>query len=275
MQVFHIQHHFPGLLLGLIHGEGDAAAHHHAGKLVLADLLHVHGVYVLALADDGAEVRGGLYLLELVGDYYYALAVLGEAAHYLDELLYLLGSQRGGGLVQYQDVRAPVQGLEYLHTLLHAHGDVLYLGVRVYGQAVAPAELLHIFPGGHHVQGRALGGLRAQDDILRDGEGLDKHEVLVDHAYAGGYGVPGIVHLYGFAVYQYLAGGGLEQTEELVHQGGLARSVLPQYRVYLALVDGEVDVVVCREIPELLDYVAHLDDRGIHIDIFSCQINAP
>ena len=121
----------------------------------------------------------------------------------------------------------------------------------------------------------ALGRLGAEDDVLRDGEGLDQHEVLVHHADAGVDGVAGIVHLDLLAVDQDVAGGGLEQAVELVHQRRFARAVFTQDRVDLAFVDREIDPVVGDKIAEFLDDVAHFNDGGIHVHILFCQIDRP
>ena len=75
VQVLHLQDHIAGHLLRLIHLERHLAAHHHAGELILGHGFHIHGVNVLAQADDGAVVGGGLDLLELMGNEDDALAV--------------------------------------------------------------------------------------------------------------------------------------------------------------------------------------------------------
>ena len=83
------------------------------------------------------------------------------------------------------------------------------------------------------------------------------------------------MHLDLLAVDQDVAGGGLEQAVELVHQRRFARAVLAQDRVDLAFVDGEVDPVVGDKIAEFLDDVAHFNDGRIHVHILFCQIDRP
>ena len=195
--------------------------------------------------------------------------------HDVDELGDLLRGEGGGGLVEDQDVRAAVERLEDLHALLHADGDVLNFGVGVDGQPVALGDLHHIFARGGHVQLHALGGLGAEDNVLGDGEGLDQHEMLVHHADAGIDGVAGIVHVDLFPVDQDIAGGGLEQAVELVHQRRLARAVFAEDRVDFAFVDGEVDAVVGHKIAEAFDDVAHFNDGRVHVHILFCQIDRP
>ena len=194
-----------------------------------------------------------------------ALPVPGQIPHDADQILNLLGGEGGGGLVQNQDVRPTVQRLQNLHTLLHAHGDVLNFRVGVDGKTVALGNLLHIFPGLRHIQGNSLSRLGAQHDILCDGEGLDQHEVLMHHADSRVDGVPGIAHFNGFAVDQDLAGGGLEKAVKLVHQRGFARAVFAQDRMDFTFVDSKVDAVIGHEIAEFFDNIPHFNDGGIQV----------
>ena len=204
-----------------------------------------------------------------------ALAVLDQVVHDVDQLDDLLRGQGGGGLVQDQDVGAAVERLEDLNALLHADGDVLDLGVRVDGQAVTLRDLDDVFARRRHIQRQALGGLGPEDDVFRDGEGLDQHEMLVDHADAGRDRIARVVHFNFFAVYQDIAGGGLEQAVELVHQRRFARAVFAENCVDLAFVDREVDAVIGREIAKFLDDIAHFNDGRVHVHILFCQSDRP
>ena len=85
------------------------------------------------------------------------------------------------------------------------------------------------------------GLLAAEHDVLGDGEDRDQHEVLVDHADAGGDGVAGRGERDRLAVDDDLALGRLEQPVEHVHQRRLAGTVLTEQAVDLARLDGQVD----------------------------------
>ena len=237
VQILHFQHHITGLLLRLVHAEGDLTTHHHAGKLILCHIGHIHGTDVLAKTDDGTVIGRGLDLLELVSNQNDALAVGGQVVHNVDKLHDLLRCQRGGGLVQNQHIRAAIERLEDLHTLLHAHGDIFNFGIGIDGQTITLGNLHHVFPGGGHIQHNALPGLRTQDDVFRDGEGLNQHKVLMHHANARGDGVSGRVHVQLLSVHEDLAGGRLVQAVKLIHQGGFSRAVLTQNGVDLTLVN--------------------------------------
>ena len=100
------------------------------------------------------------------------------------------------------------------------------------------------------MQPAAADGLVAEHHVLRDGEHRDEHEVLVDHADAGGHRVAGAGERHGRVVDEDLAAVGVVQPVEHVHQRALAGAVLPEQRVDLARLDDEVDVVVGDQRPE-------------------------
>ena len=275
MQVLHFQHHIACRLLRLIHLEGHLAAHHHAGKLVLGHGFHIHGVNVLTKADDGTVVGGGLDFFQLVRDQDDALAVGGQVMHDVNELHDLLGGERCGRLVQDQHISAPVQRLENFHTLLHTHGNILDLRVRIDGKAIALGNLHHVFPGGSHIQHDTLPGLRAQDNVFRHRKGLDQHEVLVHHADARRDSVTGCTHIQLLSINDDVAGGGLVQAVKLVHQRGFSRAVFTQDRVDLTLMDRQIDTVIGGKVAEFFHDIAHFDNLDAVIYMLFCQAYHP
>ena len=224
-QVPHIQHGAGGLLGGHfpLH---DVAAHHEEGHLLDGGLALGHLLDVLAQPHDHDPVRHGHDLVELVGDDDDALAHLGQLAHGGQQLIHLLGGQHGGGLVKNDDVRVLVQDLQDLHPLLQAHRAVLHQPAGVNVEAVPLAQLLRDADGGVPVKEKAVfPGLPAVDDVLRHGAGLQQHEVLLHHADLLGDGVVRGAEVLQLAVEVDLAGGGLLQSVEDLHQGGFAGAV--------------------------------------------------
>ena len=235
---------------GLVDAQGDVVAHHESRELARRGG-GIGGAHDGAAADDGDRVRHLADLAQLVGDEDDGGARGPEVAHDPHELVGLLGGEHGGGLVEDEHPGLAGQGLDDLHALLDADGQVLDAGGRVDVEAEALGDLAD--PGG---RGRGVDDphrpdrLVAQGHGLGDGEDRHQHEVLVDHADPGGHGVarPGEGH--GLAVDEDLALVRPVQAVQDVHEGGLAGAVLAQQGVDLTGLDGEVDVVVGHERPE-------------------------
>ena len=277
----HVPHPQNGVLgLGrlLHHLQLHRAAHHHVGQLLLVGVAGVHRAHIPALAQNGDPIRHGHDLVELVGDKQDGLALLGKAAHDVHQLVDLLGSQNGGGLVEDEDLVVAIQHLQDLHPLLHTHGDVLHLGVQVHPQAVPLGQLLDLLPGRLFLQEAQLGILRAQDDVVQDGEHVDELEVLVHHADAQRRCVIGVVDLHRLAVFADLALLRLIQAEQDGHQRGLACAVFAQQGVDLTLAQLQGDVVVGLDAGKLLGDVKHFDHilgRLLHAATYFLSFSCP
>ena len=223
------------MALGLLDVEIDVAPHHHGGELLHRDVLGLHRADVLALAQHRAPVGHGHDLRQLVGDEQYALALRRQVLHDLHQLVDLLGRQHGGGFVEDQDFVVPVQHLQDLGALLHAHGDVGDLCVRVHLQAVALRQFEHTLARlGLLQEAQLAGGLHAEYDVVQHGKAFHELEVLVDHADAQVVGVVGVVDLNDLAVLLDRALLGLVQPEQHAHQRRFTRAVLAQQGVDLA-----------------------------------------
>ena len=196
-----------------------------------------------------------------------ALAVAGQIPDDLHEFIDLLRRQRSGRLVENQRLCAAVEHLQNLHALLHSDRDILNFGVRVDLHAVALREFNDPLSRRLLIDDDAARRFYAENDVVRDCERLNQHEMLVHHADPQFDGVPRSVQVDLLPVDEDLAARRLVQTVEHIHQRALAGAVLSQNGVNLALVDREIDVIVCREIAELLDDILHLDDHGVLIDV--------
>ena len=103
--------------------------------------------------------------------------------------------------------------------------------------------------------------LDAEHDVFEHGEILDQHEMLVDHADAGGDRRLAVVDHDRLAVDADLAGIGLIEAVEDRHQRRLAGAVLADDAVDRALLDLEVDGAVGVDRTEALVDADQLDGK--------------
>ena len=243
IQVLDIQHDLLRLRGRLFDDQLDRVADHHGRQVVLRDALDRHRVDVVAAADDRADVGGCLNLLELVRDDDDRLAVRDQVFHDPEQLVDLLLRQDRRRLVQDQDLRPAVQGLQDLYTLLHADRNIADQLVRLHFQAVPFDDLHDILPGLFHIEADACrGGLGTQDDVLRDRKILHQHKVLVHHADAMLDGRGRILDIHFFAVDEDLPFFRLVQAVKDIHQRALAGAVLTEDGMDRPLFHIEIDV---------------------------------
>ena len=223
-----------------------------------------------------AAIRDLLDLPYLVRDQYDGLAVVPQIIDDFEQRLDLLGREHGGGLVEDHDLGPAVQHLQNLHALAGGDGQVLDAIRRVDRQPVFLGQRVDLLIGLRHVHPgqqpeTPLHRFLAEHDVFRHGVVFHQRKVLVHHADAQCGGIVGGMKDHGPAVDQYLPAVRLVHAEEHAHQGGLARAVLPEQGVDLALANGDGDVVVCRDAREVLRDMAHFNDVITHIQIISLE----
>ena len=223
------------------------------------------------MAQHRHPVRQILHLVQLVGDNDNGLAVVPHVAQHGEKLVRFLGGQDSSGLVQDQNVGAPVQHLDDLHRLLLGHGHIINLLIGVHLKAIGLADaanpLCHLF----QVQPPRL--VQAQDDVLRRGEHIHQLEVLMNHADAQVKGILGGADHHFLAVNADLPLVGEVDAGEHIHQGGFAAAVLTQQGQNLAPVDVQPDLVVGHHRAEGLGDVAHSDCGSLVVQsCHSCRL---
>ena len=178
---------------------------------------------MLIAQDDGRVLRG------LIG------------ADILQNALAAGGVKPGGRLVEDEDLRAADQRLEDLDLLLHADRDVHDLGLRLDVQVVFFRVFLRDGDGLRVVNEKTLARRHAEHHVFRHGQARHEHEVLVHHAdpVGDGDGRGGERQL--FAVHPDLAARRLLQTEQHLHQRGLAGAIAADHGYKVAVIQGEVD----------------------------------
>ena len=178
-----LRHHLcAGGVLLLVLGLAQLLADHHVGQLLPVGVGTVHRAHHLTQPQHSDAVGDVQHLAHLVADEDDALALADQLAHDGEQALHLNVGQRGGRLVQNQQLRPVIQRLEDLGALLLAHGDLRNELVQLHVQAVLGGQLLDLLPARRPVDEQPLGVLIAQNDVVEYGHGLHQHKVLMHHA---------------------------------------------------------------------------------------------
>ena len=245
----------------LLEPEQDRPADHHLGELGL------RGVGRACLPDDppAAEDRDAVRdlhdLVELVADEHDGPSRLPELPQVAEQVLRLVRGEHRRRLVQDQDLDTPVEGLQDLDALFLADREVLDDGARIDSEGVRLGELGDALPRGVDIETGSP--LLAEDDVLGDREGIDEHEVLVDHADPERDGVSRRADLHLLAPHADAAAVRRVHAVEHPHQSRLAGPVLADQRMDLARPELEVDLVVGQHAREALGDALERDEgRG-------------
>jgi len=248
----------------LVDAQEHVASDHHAREPCLGRALRRHRVDDLAAAERRDPVGDLEHLVQLVRDEDDRLALVFQSANDLEEFLCLLRCQHSGWLVEDEDLGAAVERLQDLHALLLPDADRLDLRQWVDREAVALGQLAHALCGRVVVEQDAprarLGG---EHDVLRHSHHGNQHEVLVHHPDALLDRGLRRAERDRFAVQRHLALVGCVEPVEDVHQRRLARAVLTEERVHLAMPQVEADIVVCDDTGEAFGDVPQLEERGL------------
>ena len=257
-----LEAHLARLRRPLVDAQQHLAADHHVGEPPGVGRGALDGADHGPVAHDAHPVADLHHLVELVGDEDHRVPLGGVRAQELEEAARLLRRQHRGRFVHHQDPRVAVQRLEDLDLLLKPDGELVDPRVGIEVEAEARDQVARPLARPADVEQRAPMRLRAQDQVLGDGQRLDQHEVLVHHPDPRVDRVAGAAHGHGAAVDLDLAGVRRLQAVEDLHERALAGAVLADEGVHLAPRELEVDVVVREDQGEALDDVDHAHGRG-------------
>ncbi len=194
-----------------------------------------------AVAQHHHPVRQIEHLVEVVGHQQDAGTLVASLADHLMDPPGLGDAQRGGGLVQQQQLRLAPQGAGQGHELAlaarqSAHGPVQGQAVRAHPAQYGRSALAHVALGDH-----PAAALPAQVDVGHHVEVVAQPVVLPQHLEAGP------AHLVGgggqrHAVQADVALLRLQDAGQARHQRRLARAVLAHHRHDLARADVKAHV---------------------------------
>jgi hypothetical protein len=190
-QVLHLQHRRPEPRLRLLHPQQHPATDHQLGELLRRGVPRVQRRHHLAAPHHRDPVGGGHDLPQLVGDQDNRLASLAQGVKEAEQCVRLRWRQHGRRLIEDQDLGAAEKRLDDLHPLLEPDGQVADARVRVEHEAVVAGQPVELSPRGAGAAAEEGAALGPEHHVLQDGQRLDQHEVLVDHADPGPDGVGG------------------------------------------------------------------------------------
>src|SRR5690606_8543293 len=229
----------------------QVAADHAADDALLVHLTagRVQGLHAAAVAQHGDPVGDPDHLVEPVRDEDGGDAPGLELQQQPEQVVALLLVQRGGGLVQDEQPDRFGDRLGDLHQLAVAHAEPGDGGGGV-GVQADPGQQPAGLDGGPPPVDRGqrpapADPLVAEEHVLGHGQLRDQGELLGDDGDPGALAVRGPGEPPGFAADQYLPGVGAVRVDpaEHLHQGRLARPVLPGQRVDLGFANVQVHAV--------------------------------
>src|SRR5690625_5002383 len=210
------------------------AAHHLVDDPGGRSACHVRGHDVVPIPQYGDAVGEGKYLLEAVAYVDDAQAVFLELADDVDDPDRLTGPDRGGGLVEDEQPAVLAYRPGDRHELLLAYAQVAHQG----GGVDVQAHLVQQLAGAPAHPAMAHDGVEAaQEEVLGHTQVAHQSELLIDHDHPGAPGLENVAEAVPFPVDADRALVRLVGAREDLHQGRLARTVLPHQRVHLTPVD--------------------------------------
>jgi len=237
---------------------GQRPANHHLGQLLLGRALHRRRADGAAVAQHRHPVAQLDDLVQLVGDEDQRVAVALHLLQRQEELVHFLRRQHGRRLVEDKQRRAAIEGLDDLHPLLLADGELPDHRVGVNVQAVELGQLLDARRHPVEVGARPARRLHPQGDVLPHRQRRHQHEVLVDHADAVANGVGRRLDGDDLTIQPNLTLVRLIEAVENFHQRALARAVLAQQSVDFAGAHVKINPVAGQHTGEALGDAAHL-----------------
>ena len=233
-------------------GTVDAGAEHQLDDALLDAGGDVEDADGLAVAQHGGAVAEHRDLEEPVRDEDDGASGLALAADDVEHALGEVRGQRGGHLVEEQDVGVDRQGAGEVEDALHRERQVAGEVAQV---EVGDAELADPV---EERRGRGAG----QAQVVGDVEVGDQRRLLVDRDEAGAAGAGGRAEVAGLAADKDASGVGPDRAGQDLHERRLAGAVGAHQGVHLAGEDRERGVAERRDRAVALGDAGGVEDRG-------------
>ncbi len=284
MQIVDLDQDLMGFIL-MVHrvdGGFDLAAYHLLGDVQYVGLSLGNRFDPLPVLHDGDVVRHAHDLVQTVGDEEDGDAGIRKHLHGLQQGIRFALRQHCRGLVEHQQLDTGLVDFPGdFHELLIADRQLRNDGFLVQVQAQTVQGLSGICPHTVHIEGFQLlthepahnivpGDFSIQFDILCHIEARDQHELLVHHPDAQFHGLfrgrdGNLLPVQPDLALKTARCVNHRHTEQDIHQGGLAGTVLAQQRVNLAPLHLQVDPFENPVAGVFLDDVLHLKHVLAHM----------
>ena len=266
-QVFYLQDHVAGYIVLGREAVGQLTAHHQLNDLAHGQVLGVAGGHPLTVAHDGDLVADAEDLIHLVTDIDNAAAALAQHIDDAEQVLHLGLRQRGGRLVEHDDLGVVADGLGDLHHLPLGNGQRGHdgLGIHVNVQLLKdlPRALTH---GGLADHDAARLGVAAQPQVVHHAAGQCLIQLLMDHGDAVFQRLLRIFEINFLAVQNDGAAVFGIDAKQALHQRGFSRAVLAHQRMDGTGPDGKGNAVQRLDTREFLCDIPHFQQcRLLHM----------
>ena len=235
---------------GALDIEGDSAADHHVGHLLLVRIPGHLASDISTLSKDSNTVRKLFHFVQLMGDDDNSLSVRAHVAQDGEEFFRLLRRQDSGGLIEDENIRSAVEGFDDLHSLLLGDRHLIDLAVWIDLEAIGVADRADALRSCRPVQTALL--LQPENDILRSRKDIHQFEMLVDHTDPVAEGIPGGTDRDFLPVDKDLPFIGVVDPGKHIHEGRLSAAVFSENGEDLAPSDIQIDVIISDDRAESL-----------------------
>ncbi len=186
-------------------------------------------------------------------------AFVEEPLAQIEEVALLFRRERRRWLIEDDDARVVVDRPRDLDHLLLRRAERRDLRRRIDLETHAGEKLPRLYvEAPQPVEGLFL----AQIDILRDRHGGDEIGLLIDHHDPVPEALGRGRETHGLAIEGHFAGGQAEHAGDHLGERRFSSAILPEKRMDLARVEGEVHVAKSRDASEAFRSVADFNDRG-------------
>jgi len=168
-----------------------------------------------------------------------------ERAKDSEELIGLLRCQDTCRLIQYQYLGSPIECLDGLYPLLLTHRYLINARFEVYMQSELLLEPLYLSRSISDTSREHHAALRPENNILKHGEVLYKHKMLMHHPYSGSYSIGRISNPRRYVIDINLTAVCFVKAIENAHECGFAGTILADNSVDRTGRYDEINIPVC------------------------------